>query len=442
MSNPVVASTYPDGQPYQPARGRYAPRTRVEDYMQPSASVVQGRPDADEFVRLIIREMRIRFYQPKTVKPYRSHLVSLLRWFGAPAHRLTREDVREYLLYLVDGGASSSTVSNHLSAIRTAFDKMCLRQVTLGLMVPRKPKRLPVILSPEEIMALLHAAPSLRDKLLLGLMYATGMRVSEVVRVRWRDLDFDRRLINVWQGKGRTDRQVTLPICFESLLRTLSTDRGGDDFVFPSENNTRRGRHLSPRTAQRVMERAVRIAGIKKKATPHSLRHSFATHSFENGCDIRRIQKLMGHVKLETTTIYVKVAKPTDDLAAPSPLDTLYHVPRRDSAPQRKRVDVGQLRIHFLQQPTEANCRRAKVTISVSSGERPIYLTGIMAKEVRPGYVTLDIPPLESWAEPLSWLSRQQRDRFEEPEFYEMLQREISQRLCQLPHDLTTPSST
>jgi site-specific recombinase XerD len=329
--------------------------------LQPSASAVQGRPDADEFVRLIVREMRIRFYQPKTVKSYRNEIVSLLRWFGAPPHRLTREDVREYLLYLVDAGLSSSTVSNHLAAIRTAFDKLCLRQVTFGMVVPRKPKRLPVIPSSEEVIALLQAAPSLRDKLLLGLMYATGMRVSEVVRVRWRDVDFDRRLINVWQGKGRTDRQVTLPVCFESLLTSLSKGFGAEDFLFPSENGTRRNRHLSPRTAQRVMERAVRIAGIKKKATPHSLRHSFATHSFENGCDIRRIQKLMGHVKLETTTIYVKVAKPTDHLAAPSPLDKLYHTAPCNkgphNAPKRKRADVGQLRIHFLQQPTEANCR-------------------------------------------------------------------------------------
>ena len=95
---------------------------------------------------------------------------------------------------------------------------MCLRQVTFGLVVPRKPKRLPVILRPDEIIALLQAAPSQRDKPLIGLMYATGMRVSEVVRVRWRDFDFDRRVINVWQGKGRTGRQVTLPVCYESLL--------------------------------------------------------------------------------------------------------------------------------------------------------------------------------------------------------------------------------
>lgn len=89
------ANRYPNGQAYLPARGRHAPRCRVEDLSQPSASVVRGRPDADKFVRLIVRELKIRFYQPKTVKAYRNELVSLLRWFGAPPHRLTREDVRE-----------------------------------------------------------------------------------------------------------------------------------------------------------------------------------------------------------------------------------------------------------------------------------------------------------------------------------------------------------
>ena len=99
--------------------------------------------------------------------------------------------------------------------IRAAFDKMCGYTVTLGLQSPRRGKRLPVVLSAEEVTRLLQAAPSLRDKLLLGLMYATGMRVSEVCRLKWRDLDFDRRVVNIWEGKGRTDRQVMLPVSFE-----------------------------------------------------------------------------------------------------------------------------------------------------------------------------------------------------------------------------------
>jgi len=164
-----------------------------------------------------------------------------LRWYGGPPHRVTREDVRWFLLYLVDAGVGSSQVSTHLFAIRIAFDKMCHRQVTLGLTTPRRPKKLPVVLSVEEVQRLLEATPTLRDKLLLGLMYATGMRVSEVVRLRWRDVDFDRRLVNVWQGKGRSDRQVMLPKTFEPLLARLSEQFAGEDYVFPTGKTTPRG---------------------------------------------------------------------------------------------------------------------------------------------------------------------------------------------------------
>jgi site-specific recombinase XerD len=416
------------GKPYLPARGRYAPRAQVDDYLQDSESVVQGYPSANEFVETIVRELRIRFYQPKTVKSYRNAIRSFLRWFGTFPHRVTREDVREYLLYLVDAGAASGTVANHLAAIRTAFDKFCLRRVTLGLAVPRRPHRLPVVLSAKEVIALLQAAPSLRDKLLLGLMYATGVRVSEVVRLRWRDVDLDRRTINIWQGKGRSDRQVMLPQCYESLLTELSKGFCGEDFLFPGD---RRGRHLSPRTAQRVMQRAVAVAGIKKRATPHSLRHNFATHSFENGCDIRRIRKLLGHVRLETTTIYVKVARMDDEPCMPSPLDKLYQPLSHDGshAPRRS---VGHLRLHFQQQPDASGCPTAKVTIEVQTPERPVYFTGTFVSEARPGFVTLQIPPLEQWDDPLKWISRSQRERFQEPGFYRLLQREITTRFCRL----------
>ena len=146
------------------------------------------------------------------------------------------------------------------------------------------------------------------------------------------------------------------------------------------------------------MERAVRIAGVKKRATPHSLRHSFATHSFENGCDIRRIQKLLGHVRLETTTIYVKVARPSDPAQPPSPLDKLYKVPPPATAPEKP---VGKMKLHFQQHADEQNRKSAKVTIEILGQERPTYLTGTRALEVRPGFVTLEIPPLEQWCESL-----------------------------------------
>ncbi len=351
----------------------------------------------------------------------------MLRWFGGEPHQLTREDVREFLLYLVDAGAGSAWVGINLSAIRTAFDKMCHREVTLGLASPRRPKRLPLVLSTREVRRLLEATPTLSDKLLLGLMYATGMRVSEVVRLRYRDLDFDRRLVNVWQGKGRSDRQVMLPETFKPLLREKAKKLQGGEFLFPAK---KRGRHMSPRTAQRVMERAVRIAGIKKQATPHTLRHSFATHTFENGCDIRYIQKMLGHVHLETTTIYVKVARPADPDAVSSPLDVLEGNAQRGMNNGKRRRNVGRLRFHLKpDESSKKGQRSSRVTIGIEGETRPIYLTGIIAREVRKGWVNLEIPPLEKWEHPLSWLTPSQRERIEDASFFELLQREIPRRL-------------
>jgi integrase/recombinase XerD len=306
---------------------------------------------------------------------------------GKPPHKATRDDVCEYLEYLVDGGMESATVSNQLSAIRTVFDKFCDRQVTIGLVIPRRKKTLPVVLSELEVISLLEAAPSLRDKLLVGLMYATGMRVSEVVRVRWKDIDIDRRLINVWQGKGRSDRQVMLPDCYKSLLSHMKRNFQGSEYVFTGERSQR---HLSTRTVQRVMRRTVRMAAINKNATPHSLRHSFATHSFENGCDIRRIQKILGHVNLETTTIYIKVARPATDSQLPSPLDRLHERQgqesilsnENDSRPlheekhHTRRQPSGYLRLHFQDQPQDETGRRAKVTIEIPQPRGPVYFKG------------------------------------------------------------------
>ena len=203
--------TYNNGQPYIPARGRYAPRERVEDHFSCAHPVIRlpaERPSASRFLQVMVREYKIRCYRQSTIKSYRNTIRRFLRWFGAPPHRVTREDVRNYLEMLVDGGADSSQISTNLSAIRNAFDKMCGGSVTLGLVSPRRAKKLPVVLSRPEVIRLLEAAVSLRDKLALGLMYATGVRVSEVVRLRWRDFDFDRLKVNVWEATEHGQRAL------------------------------------------------------------------------------------------------------------------------------------------------------------------------------------------------------------------------------------------
>ncbi len=427
--------THPNGRPYSLPRGRYAPVTRVVDLAIPTHAVVDldaEDVDAETFKRRIDRELKIRFYQPKTRKSYAVVLDTFLRWFGAPPRDVTREDVRDWLELLVDGGAESSWVSVHLSALRTMFDKMCGRDVTLGLLTPRRPLKLPTVLSTTEVKSLLVAAPSLRDKLLLGLMYATGMRVSEVARLRLVDFDFERGSIVVRQGKGRKDRLVMLPQSFRGLLDRLRVLQRETDFLFPSPLEP--GRHVNPRTIQRAMHRACRLAGIERPATCHTLRHSFATHLLESGTDIRFIQQLLGHLRLETTTLYTKLAvlrgdratSPLDTLAGPGPVASMTTIPLQ---PQ-----VGRLGIR-MEPGRDARGPLARVTLVVR-GEPEVALEGIVVREPRPGFIALELPPAEDWQPALSFCDDEVRARFDEATFYESLRDELARRWAARPRAL------
>jgi integrase/recombinase XerD len=434
---------YPNGRPYSPARGRYAPTSRVVDLSLPTHAVVDlDREDVDAaaFQARIDRELKIRLYQPKTRKSYAVVLDGFLRWFGGPPRDVTREDVREWLELLVDGGAESSWVSVHLSALRTMFDKMCRRDITLGLMTPRRALKLPTVLSTNEVKALLVSAPSIRDKLLLGLMYATGMRVSEVSRLRLMDIQFDRGGIVVRQGKGRKDRIVMLPQCFRSLLERFRVFHRAADFLFPSPHDP--GRHVNPRTIQRAMQRACRLAGIERPATCHTLRHSFATHLLENGTDIRFIQQLLGHLRLETTTLYTRLAvlrgnrgtSPLDALAADEPASTASPSRLSSSELSPSRRPVGALGIRFVRD-VDARGPLARVTLVVR-GEPEVPLEGIVVREPRPGFIALELPPLEEWQPALSFCDDDVRTRVEEASFYEALRDELARRWLSLPRAL------
>lgn len=428
---------YVDGTMYRSARGRQSETDAVVDLVSLRAKMavvdLDGEPVSREtFLRCMMRELKIRGFQPNSRKQYLGVARSFLRWTGVEPHQAAREHVRQYLEYLVDSGCCTTTVGVHLAAIRALFDKFCFRDITLGLVTPRRRKRLPVVLSRDEIQRLLQAAVCQRDTLVLGLMYATGMRVSEVSAVRIGDIDFSRNVIAIRQGKGNADRMVVLPESFRVCLSELSRNRDGRAYLFPSEDG-RKGRHLSSRTVQRIMERTSRLAGIRKQATPHSLRHSFATHSFENGCDIRRIQKALGHVRLETTTIYVNVASEGETRPIPSPLDANRNenassavVGEPDESGLAGVAPVGCLRIHCRQFEGELDTR---VTIEVVRSGSPVYFTGIRVLEARQDFWTIAFPPEQQWEEPLRKLSRDQQDRFRDPRFYQRLQWNILDRL-------------
>lgn len=426
MPPPPRIPTYANsGKAYRRPVGRYAPYVAVVDHFDAANAVVDFSVEdcsADVFVGRIDRELKIRFYQPKTRKSYRIVLEGFLRWLGRSPSTATREDVRDWLELLVDGGASSSWVSVHLSALRTAFDKLCGRGITLGLVTPRRTHKLPTVLSTEAVQRLLVAAPSMVEKLFLSLLYATGMRVSEGARVRFGDVDVDRRQLKVVQGKGRRDRIVALPDSLAPVLERVARDANAADFVFPSREDPQR--HISPRTAQRWMARAVRLAQLTTTATCHSLRHSFATHLLEHGVDVRFIQTLLGHLRLETTTIYTKVARFGPAVVA-SPLDLLEKgrsarpaVGASTKAQALPAKPVGRMRLQLTRRDAVVD---VVVDLVDNTGGPAIRLTGITLSEPRPGYFALSLPPLEEWQPALSFLDDDARARVDDPAFYEAL---------------------
>lgn len=458
MSNPI--RTYGNGQPWRNAHGRHVSRQDVEDQLAAEHAVVdlQSDPSAAVFLRKVVREMRIRFYRSHSISNYQSALSGFLRWYSGSLSQLNKEDVREYLDLLVTGGASASQVSVTLSAIRTAFDKFCQTRCTVGLVTPRKPTRLPVVLSKEEVRQLISAATSFRDKLLLSILYATGLRVSEAARLKWQDLDFDRNQIRIVAGKGNKDRTVMLSDQLRPLLRQIWKLTKGQGYLFPAEGKRNEQRHLSPRTIERAVSKAVQICGLQKKATPHSFRHSFATHLIEAGTDIRFIQKLLGHSNLETTTIYTKVATAVTTAVA-SPLESLNSSTASPASGDRasaansstgKAVEapidqpakseplaetasasVGRLKVQIGPKNNQSDVR--EVLIGVKQADGYVMFLGATVSQPQPGWMNLQIPTTEIWAHPLSQLSAAQRRRFEDASFFELLRNQVAKQLSRLP---------
>ena len=274
----------------------------------------------------MIEDMCLRKLGEKTQSGYVRWVKDFTRFLGRSPDTATAEDLRRYQLHLSERGVSRISLNAAITALRF----FC--EVTLGrgeLMAKmshvRVPRKLPVVLSPEEVERLLEAAPGLKYQAALSVAYGAGLRVSEVVALKVDDIDSRRMVIRVDQGKGRKDRYVMLSPTLLGLLRSWwreASARGkmlphgwlflGQDPLNP----------LSARQLNRACHAAAEAAGITKRVSPHSLRHAFATHLLEHKEDIRVIQVLLGHKKLETTALYAQVATRTLS-AVTSPLERL-----------------------------------------------------------------------------------------------------------------------
>ncbi|HEX3415528.1 MAG TPA: tyrosine-type recombinase/integrase [Stellaceae bacterium] len=260
----------------------------------------------------LIEDMTIRRLGPKTQHHYIRHVKSFADFLGRSADTATTEDVHRYQLRLASIGATVPTVNVSATALRFFF-KVTLKRGDLAdeLVSAREPRRLPVVLSPDEVGRLLTSATNVKHKGVLSLAYATGLRASEVVSLKLTDIDSERMVIRVEQGKGRKDRYVMLSPNLLGLLREwwrAARKKGwmhpGQPWLFPGY----RGQHTSTRQLHRIVRLAAGRAGIPKRVGVHTLRHSFATHLLEQKTDIRVIQVLLGHKKLDTTALYTRVA--------------------------------------------------------------------------------------------------------------------------------------
>jgi site-specific recombinase XerD len=301
-----------------PQAGREAEADRLGD----RSCLIRSIPPVEYFPPIwqekLITELRSRKYSPKTIASYLHYNRAFCRTQQKNPEDITREDITIYLAYLdKNRDLSSSSMNLAISALKFFYRQVLKKNIAQEQHRPRQDKRLPCVLSKQEIRRMLDREMNLKHRLLLALAYSSGLRVSEVVALKAKHIDLIRKSVFVSGGKGRKDRYTLLSDAAVVFLEEYAAQEDTDAWIFPG---IPRKNHLSIRSAQKVFTHAIARAGIEKDATIHSLRHSFATHLLEGGTDIRYIQDLLGHASIKTTERYTHVAR-RKTLSIQSPLD-------------------------------------------------------------------------------------------------------------------------
>ena len=288
-------------------------------------------PPGSPLRRRMTEDMTVRGFTASTQRGYIRTIRDFTAFFGRSPDSAGAEDLRRYQLHMRSNGASATSMNAAVSALRFFFTVTLGRDdAQVGMTTVREPRRLPVVLSPEEVARLLDAASGLKYRAALSVAYGAGLRASEVVSLKLADIDSERMVIRVEQGKGRKDRYAMLSEPLLHLLRAwwlvarergvmLAHGSGGGGWLFPGQNPVN---PLTTRQLRRAFDGAKEAAGIDKRISLHTLRHCFATHLLEQKVDIRVIQVLLGHSKLDTTARYSHLAS-TTLRAVKSPLEHL-----------------------------------------------------------------------------------------------------------------------
>lgn len=288
----------------------------------------------DEYIsplrRRMIEDMTVRNFAPKTQHDYIRAVTKLARFLGRSPDTATAEDLRRFQLHLTENRVGAPTINFTVTVLRFFFTITLDRADAIKhLTFVREPRKIPVVLSLEEVARLLEAAPGPKYKAALAAAYGAGLRVSEVATLKVSDIDSERMMLRVEQGKGHKDRHAMLAPQLLELLRDWWRIARPQVWLFPGQNPVN---PMTTRQINRACHAAADMARITKRVSPHTLRHSFATHLLEQNTDIRMIQILLGHAKLETTALYTHIATNTIR-AVMSPLERLSLKPKKDEPP-------------------------------------------------------------------------------------------------------------
>ena len=260
-----------------------------------------------EIIEKFKKQISIENYSDQTVRNYLSVLKLFLEWIEkTKVEKVTNNVIQDYLFYCkTEKKYSYSTMKQVIATISYLYSKILRQQIPEALDIKlRKPTHLPKILSVKEISKMLKVTNNLKHKTILLLIYSGGLRIGELVNLKIEDIDSDSMQIHIRQAKGKKDRYIMLSENLLELLRAYYKEYKPKEFIFEGQS----GGQYSTQSVQSIFKAALKKAGIKKKATVHSLRHSFATHLLDEGTDIRYIQELLGHKRLETTQIYTHVS--------------------------------------------------------------------------------------------------------------------------------------
>jgi integrase/recombinase XerD len=261
----------------------------------------------------MIEDMTMRNLTPATQRHYIRAVKRLAQFLGRSPDTASAEELRRFQLHLVAEGLTGGNINSIITAVKFFFSvTVDQADLTRKMHCVRVAQKLPVVLSPDEVKRVIEAAPKLRDKAALSVAYGAGLRAAEVCALRVTDIDRTRMALRVNQGKGNRDRYATLSPTLLDLLQLYWYEAQAQrkmlkrGWLFPSR--VKITNHITPRQLNRIVHQAADTAGLEKPITLHLLRHSFATHLLEQGVDVRLIQVLLGHKKLETTARYAHVA--------------------------------------------------------------------------------------------------------------------------------------